>query len=96
MTADPSPEQSPLYIACAGVGVAVFFLGPVLALLSDVDPLIAASIGYFGIMLFTGGIAARYSFAVGRTPLHQLARNMLVALAVTAMFYIIFLLLYLL
>ena len=95
MTGAAPPTQSSLYVACAGAGVAVFFLGPVLALLSDVDPLIAATIGYTGIMLFTGGVAARYGFAIGRTPLRQLARNMLVAFAVTAMFYMVFLLLYL-
>jgi hypothetical protein len=33
---------------------------------------------------------------VGKTPLRQLARNLLVALAVTAVFYLIFLFLYLL
>ncbi|MBE0643727.1 MAG: hypothetical protein IH600_06570 [Bacteroidetes bacterium] len=84
-----------LYTACAGFGILVFFLGPMLALLSDIDPLLAASIGYSGIALFTGGIAARYSFAVATHPLVQLLKNLAVALAVTGVFYVIFLLLYL-
>lgn len=89
------PEKvSPLYIACAGIGILVFFLGPALALLSDIDALAAASIGYAGIALFTGGIAARYSFAVAASPVLQLLKNLGVGLAVTLVFYGMFLLLY--
>jgi len=85
---------SALYIVCAGLGALVFFLGPALALLGDTDPLCAASVGYGGITLFTAGIAARYSFAVAATPLLQLMKNLGVALAITGIFYAIFLLLY--
>mgnify|MGYP000070739729 CR=1 FL=1 len=90
----PREAGAALYTACAGVGVLVFFLGPALALLMDVPALPAATIGYAGIMLFTGGIAARYGFARGDTPWKQLFRNLLVAAAVTLMFYLVFLLLY--
>jgi hypothetical protein len=90
----PRENGATLYTACAGIGVLVFFLGPALALLLDVPALTAATIGYVGIMLFTGGIAARYGFARGDTPWKQLLRNMLVAAAVTLMFYLVFLLLY--
>ncbi len=90
-----SDTGHPLYTGCAGIGILTFFLGPALALLSDTDPLVAATIGYAGIALFTGGIAARYSFAVAASPLAQLAKNLLVGLAVSIVFYGIFLLLYL-
>jgi hypothetical protein len=89
-------ESSALYTACAGIGVLVFFLGPTLALLLDVDPLLAATVGYTGIMLFTGGIAARYGFARSTGAWKQLGLNLLVAAAVTLVFYLIFLLLFLL
>ena len=94
MTEAARNHGSTLYTLCAGIGVLVFFLGPALALLADTDPLLSATIGYAGITLFTGGIAARYGFAVGRGPWRQLGRNLLVALAVTVLFYLIFLLLY--
>ncbi len=90
-----SEKGHPLYTGCAGIGILVFFLGPALALLSDTDPLLAATIGYAGIALFTGGVAARYSFAVAANPILQLAKNLLVGLAVTIVFYGMFLLLYL-
>ncbi|MFZ1730376.1 MAG: hypothetical protein WBQ23_16510 [Bacteroidota bacterium] len=83
-----------LYTLCAGIGILVFFLGPALALLSDTDALAAATVGYAGIALFTGGIAARYSFAVASRPGIQLLRNLGVGLVITCMFYGIFLLLY--
>ncbi len=83
-----------LYLVCAGIGVVVFFLGPALALLSDIDALTAASIGYAGIALFTGGIAARYSFAVSASPAFQLLKNLGFGLAITLLFYGIFLILY--
>lgn len=84
----------PLYVSCAGIGILVFFLGPALALLSDIDALAAASVGYTGIALFTGGIAARYSFAVAATPILQLLKNLGIALVITCVFYGIFLVLY--
>jgi len=84
-----------LYTACAGIGVLTFFLGPTLALLADIPALTAATVGYVGIMLFTGGVAARYGFARGSHPWKQLGLNILVAAAVTLMFYGIFLLLFL-
>jgi hypothetical protein len=86
--------ESRLYVACAGLGALVFFLGPMLALLGDTDPLCAASVGYGGITLFTAGIAARYSFAVAATPFLQLLKNLGVAVIITGIFYAIFLLLY--
>ncbi|MCB2204754.1 hypothetical protein KQI65_08390 [bacterium] len=87
--------DSRIYVICAGAGVLLFFLGPALALLADFPALGAATIGYAGIMLFTGGIAARYGFALGATPWKQLGRNLAVAAVVTLLFYLIFLLLYL-
>jgi len=92
----PSHETSAIYTLCAGLGVLIFFLGPALALLLDVDPLLAATVGYVGIMLFTGGIAARYGFARSTGAWKQLGLNLLVAAAVTLIFYLIFLLLFLL
>lgn len=95
MTGETAQRGAGLYTLCAGAGVLVFFLGPALALLANVDPLPAATVGYIGITLFTGGIAARFGFATARSPLLQLIKNLLVALAVTILFYLIFLLLYL-
>lgn len=89
------PEGHYLYVATAGVGALLFFAGPTLALLAGIDALAAASIGYSGIAVFTGGIAARYSFAVGRTPLLQLFRNLLFGILFSAVFYAVFLFLYL-
>ncbi len=94
MTGGSDSGGSSLYALCAVIGVLVFFLGPVLALLIDLNPLLAATIGYAGITLFTGGIAARYGFAIARGPWRQLGKNLLVALAVTILFYVIFLLIY--
>lgn len=88
---EPHPR---LYLITAGLGALVFFLGPTLALVFDVAPLPAATVGYAGIMFFTGGVAARYDFARGRSALSQLGKNLLVAAAVTVMFYLVFLLLF--
>ncbi|MBN1447550.1 MAG: hypothetical protein JXA28_06435 [Bacteroidetes bacterium] len=96
MTAVPSRKGTGLYTLCAGIGALVFFLGPALALLADVAALPAASVGYAGIMLFTGGIAARYDFATAANRWLQLGKNLLVALAITLAFYLVFLFLYLL
>jgi hypothetical protein len=93
MSERPGPGH-PLYITCAGIGILVFFLGPALALLSDIDALAAASIGYTGIALFTGGTAARYSFAVASTPGLQLLKNLGFGFAVMSVFYGIYLVLY--
>ncbi len=95
MSTQNDNEHSILYTACAGTGVLIFFLGPTLALLLDVPALTAATVGYVGIMLFTGGVAARYGFARSTHPWKQLGLNLLVAAAVTIMFYGIFLLLFL-
>jgi hypothetical protein len=83
-----------LYVACAGAGALLFFLGPPITLLADVDALTAATIGYAGIALFTGGVAARYSFAIAAHPVMQLLKNLAVGVAVTLLFYAIFLLLF--
>jgi hypothetical protein len=91
-----SEKGHPLYVAFAGFGVLVFFLGPALSLLTGIDPLLAASIGYAGIACFVGGVAARYSFAFGANPLVQLLKNFGVGVSVTGIFYVIFLLIYLL
>ncbi|MBR9977270.1 MAG: hypothetical protein KFH87_04205 [Bacteroidetes bacterium] len=88
------PQGQRLYIACAGAGVLLFFLGPPLALLADVDALTAATIGYAGIALFTGGVSARYSFAIAAHPVTQLLKNLAVGLVVTLLFYAVFLLLF--
>lgn len=85
-----------LYVATAGAGALLFFAGPTLALLGGVDPLLAATVGYAGIALFTGGVAARYSFAVAATPFRQLLWNLLYGTLFSAVFYAVFLLLYLL
>jgi hypothetical protein len=84
-----------LYTSVAGIGALVFFLGPVLALFAGLDPLYAATIGYAGIAVFVGAVAARYSFAVATRPIVQLLKNFAVGLVVTGVFYCIFLLLYL-
>lgn len=89
------PEGHVLYVVTAGVGALLFFAGPTLALLAGVDALAAATLGYTGIAVFTGGIAARYSFAVGRTPLRQLVKNLLIGILFSAVFYTVFLFLYL-
>lgn len=91
---EPAIHGRRLYVACAGTGALLFFLGPPIALLADVDALAAATIGYAGIALFTGGIAARYSFAVAAHPILQLLKNLAVGLVVTLLFYAVFLLLY--
>lgn len=88
----PPPPGHSLYTACAGIGAMLFFLGPALALLSGMDAVLAATIGYAGIAVFTGGIAARYSFAVATHPMLQLLKNLVVALLFTGFFYAIFLL----
>lgn len=90
-----SEKGHPLYIAFAGFGALVFFLGPALSLLTGIDPLLAASIGYSGIACFVGGVAARYSFAIGTNPLKQLLKNFAVGVFVTGIFYAVFLLIYL-
>ena len=94
MTEKNGDRGNTLYMLSAGIGVLIFFLGPALALLADMDPLLSATIGYVGITLFTGGIAARYGFAIGAGPWRQLGRNMLAAVAVTLLFYLIFLIIY--
>lgn len=81
-----------LYASFAGIGALLFFLGPALALLTGTDALLAASIGYGGIAMFVGGIAARFSFAVAAHPVMQLLKNLAVALLFTGFFYGIFLL----
>jgi hypothetical protein len=95
MTADTTRKGTGLYTFSAGIGALVFFLGPALSLLADVAPLPAATVGYAGITLFTGGIAARYDFATAANPWLQLGKNLLVALVVTLVFYVVFLFLYL-
>ena len=90
-----SPTATPghaLYTACALAGAGLFFLGPALALLAGTDALLAATIGYGGIALFVGGIAARCSFAVATHPAMQLMKNLAVALVFTGFFYGFFLL----
>lgn len=87
-------EGHPLFIVTAGIGALLFFSGPTLALLAGIDALVAASVGYAGIALFTGGIAARYSFAVAATPLRQLLWNLLYGTLFSAVFFTVFLLLY--
>ena len=90
-----SARGQTLYTAVAGPGAALFFLGPPLALLAGVHGLIAATAGYAGIALFTGGVAARYSFAVAERPALQLLKNLAIGTAVSGVFYLIFLFLYL-
>lgn len=94
MTQGTGNRGNNLYTLCAGIGVLIFFLGPALALLADMAPLPSATIGYAGITMFTGGVAARYGFALAADPWRQLGKNLLVALAVTVLFYLIFLIIY--
>ncbi len=81
-----------LYDATALTGVLVTFAAPVLALVAGASPLTAGSLGYAGILLFAGGIAARYGFAEHPIPLLQLGKNLGVAAIVTGVFYLVFLL----
>lgn|GEM_PF-1479220 len=83
-----------LYDVVALVGAVTFFTGPVLAIISGASALTAASIGYCGIALFTGGVAARYGFAIAHHPIMQVLKNLFVSSIVTALFYAIFLLLF--
>ncbi len=83
-----------LYVGAAWVGAAGFFAGPAAVLIGGGRPLMAAVIGYAGIALFTGGIAARYDVVVARHPLLQLSANIAAATAVTSIFFLVFFLLY--
>lgn len=91
---DPSrPAGARLYDATALAGVITTFAAPVAALVAGASPVTAGSLGYAGILLFAGGIAARYGFAEHPLPLLQLLKNLAVAAVVTGIFYAMFLLL---
>ena len=81
-----------LYDAAALAGVAVVFFGPAIALLTGMSVFTAGTVGYCGIALFAGGIAARYGFAEHTRPIVQLLKNLVVSVVVTAFFYLMFLL----
>ena len=53
--------------------------------------LLAGTLGYAGIALFVGAIAARYSFIENRRPLVQLLLNTGIAVLFTGVFYALFL-----
>lgn len=96
----PQPYRAPqpalpgarLYDGAALTGVAVLFFGPAIALLTGLSVFFAGTIGYCGIALFAGGIAARYGFAEHTRPAMQLLKNLVVSVVVTSFFYLMFLL----
>jgi hypothetical protein len=88
----PAIPGARLYDTASLAGVAVLFFGPAIALLTGASVLFAGTIGYGGIALFAGGIAARYGFAEHARPMLQLLKNLVVSLVVTSMFYLVFLL----
>jgi hypothetical protein len=82
-----------LYEFAAFFGVFGAFLGPAILLLAGARALTAATVGYLGIALFAGGVAARYGFVRHRRPFVQLGGNVLIAMLVTGVFYAGFLIL---
>lgn len=89
----PRAAGARLYDATALAGVITTFAAPVAALVAGASPVMAGSLGYAGILLFAGGIAARYGFAEHPLPLIQLLKNLAVAAVVTGIFYAMFLVL---
>ena len=89
----PRAAGARLYDATALAGVITTFAAPVAALVAGASPVMAGSLGYAGILLFAGGIAARYGFAEHPLPLLQLLKNLAVAAVVTGIFYAMFLVL---
>ena len=87
-----APPGSRLYEGAALAGALMVFLAPALALLAGATVFVAGTLGYSGIALFVGGVAARYGFAEHPKPSLQLLKNLLVAVVVTGVFYLIFLL----
>jgi len=83
-----------LYVLAAWSGALLLFAGPVLALLANASPLLAAILGYSGIALFTGGVGARFDFATARSPISQLLKNLLMGIVVSGVFFLIFLLVF--
>ena len=92
--AESRTRSARLYEASAILGVLLFFFGPVLTLLLGHSALLAGTLGYTGITLFAGGVAARYEFMRSASGIVQLVKNIFVAGGVTSVFYGIFLLLY--
>lgn len=86
-----APPGSRLYDATALAGVLSIFLAPALALLAGAGPMLAGTLGYAGIALFVGGIAARYGFAEDPRPPLQLLKNLLVSAVFSGVFYLIYL-----
>jgi len=97
----PQPFSAPprdtqgkqFYNTTALIGIVVVFIGPIAALLAGGSSLTAGTIGYTGIVLFAGGVAARYGFAEHASPWIQLAKNLGISLIITSIFFGIFLLL---
>jgi hypothetical protein len=75
------------------LGVVTMFAGPALVLAFDHPAIMAASLGYLGISLFTAGVAASYGFATHERPWMQLLKNMIVAAAVSGLFFGVYLVL---
>ena len=88
----PAVPGARLYDAAALAGVAVLFVGPAITLLGGGTVLLAGTLGYGGIALFSGAIAARYGFAEHTRPVLQLLMNLVVSTVITSLFYLVFLL----
>lgn len=93
MHALKSSRGERLYRACALAGAVLLFTGPVLVLLFSQPSFLAACLGYAGITLFTGGVAATFDFATHRRPTLQLLKNLAIATAVTGLFFGLYLIL---
>lgn len=83
-----------LFDSVAVAGVLLLFAGPLMTLILSGSGLIAASLGYGGILIFTGAIAARYGFFQHENAFIQLLKNILIAFPFTVFFYLIFLFFY--
>lgn len=87
------PAGSRLHESAAIAGILFAFAGPVVLLLAGFSTMTAATVGYAGIALFTGGIAARYGFITKSSPFRQLLINTFAAAIFAGFFFLIFLLL---
>ena len=92
---EPRREQDSgarIYEAVALLSAMAIFLGPGVILLSAGSAFLAGTIGYAGIVVFTGSIAARYGFAGNGKPVIVLVRAVAVSAIVASPFYTVFLL----
>jgi hypothetical protein len=74
----------------------MFIAGPIVSLVAGGGVFWAATLGYLGIAVFVGAIAARYGFVEHRRHVLQLLMNTAIACLFSGFFYAVFLLMLLL